>query len=67
MQGVTKKVSGWGGVYIVARNLGDLVDVAVWGNVPSTRMGGGSTEHVFACSGGVVVVALKDLVPVNFP
>ena len=72
--------------------LGDLVDVAVWGNVPCvacgcryvgnrtmglgvvalsgntcrTRMGGGSTEHVHACSGGVVVVALKDLVACEF-
>ena len=72
--------------------LGDLVDVAVWGNVPCvacgcryvgnrtmglgvvalsgntcrTRMGGGSTEHVYACSGGVVVVALKDLVACEF-
>jgi len=31
-----------------------------------TRMGGGSTEHVYACSGGVVVVALRDLVACEF-
>ena len=29
-------------------------------------MGGGSTEHVYACSGGVVVVALRDLVAWEF-
>ncbi len=29
-------------------------------------MGGGSTEHVYACSGGVVGVALKDLVACEF-
>ena len=31
-----------------------------------TRMVGGSTEHVYACSGGVVVVALRDLVACEF-
>ena len=36
------------------------------GNTCRTRMGGGSTEHVYACSGGVVVVALKDLVACEF-
>jgi len=34
MQFVTKQVSGWGEFTVQARNLGDLVDVAVWGNVP---------------------------------
>jgi len=40
--------------------------VALSGNTGRTRMGGGSTEHVYACSGGVVVVALKDLVACEF-
>jgi hypothetical protein len=31
-----------------------------------TQMGGGSTEHVYSCSGGVVVVALRDLVACEF-
>ena len=40
--------------------------VALSGNTCRTRMGEGITKHVYACSGGVVVVALKDLVACEF-